>query len=291
MTDEPPAQPHRLAGQRLDARVRRAGRASQRALHRAGRAVPVDRPRLGGPDGRADRRHPVRRPPRRPPCRWSPRRSTGQHGVFLGATIARETTAAAAGDGRRAAPRPVRDAAVLRLQHGRLLRALARASARDGARKLPRDLLRQLVPQGRRRQVPLAGLRREQPRAEVGLRAAATASAGGRRRHRPACRRRRRSTPTASTSPPRTSRELLTVDAEQWRAQLAQLQAHFEEFGDRLPSRLADELRELGERLGRSSARKTPASASNGPQRLLDAVDAAATAWLGSRPKSVRSQR
>ena len=51
-------------------------------------------------------------------------------------------------------------------------------------------------------------------------------------------------------------RELLTVDAEQWRAQLAQLQAHFEEFGDRLPSRLADELRELGERLGRSSARK-----------------------------------
>ena len=50
--------------------------------------------------------------------------------------------------------------------------------------------------------------------------------------------------------------ELLTVDAEQWRAQLAQLQAHFEEFGDRLPSRLADELRELGERLGRSSARK-----------------------------------
>ena len=44
-------------------------------------------------------------------------------------------------------------------------------------------------------------------------------------------------------------RELLTVDAKQWRAQLPQLEAHFEQFGDQLPSRLADQLRALGERL------------------------------------------
>ena len=49
-----------------------------------------------------------------------------EHGVFLGATMSSETTAAAAGEVGDAALRPVRDAAVLRLQHGRLLRALAR---------------------------------------------------------------------------------------------------------------------------------------------------------------------
>ena len=69
----------------------------------------------------------------------------------------------------RGAPRPVRDAAVRRLQHGRLLPALAehgRQAAASGA-KLPADLLRQLVPQGRRRQVRLARLRREHARARV----------------------------------------------------------------------------------------------------------------------------
>ena len=40
-----------------------------------------------------------------------------------------------------------------------------------GGDKMPKHLLRELVPQGRRRQVPVAGLRREQPRPEVGLRA------------------------------------------------------------------------------------------------------------------------
>ncbi len=49
-----------------------------------------------------------------------------QHGVFLGSIMASETTAAAAGAVGQAAARPVRHAAVLRLQHGRLLRPLAR---------------------------------------------------------------------------------------------------------------------------------------------------------------------
>ena len=62
------------------------------------------------------------------------------------------------GHGRRAAPRPVRDAAVLRLQHGRLLGALA-ACRRPPGRGRPEDLPGELVPQGRRRRVPVAGLR------------------------------------------------------------------------------------------------------------------------------------
>ena len=43
--------------------------APERALHDAGGPVPVDLGRLGGPEGRADRRVPVRRPARRASCR------------------------------------------------------------------------------------------------------------------------------------------------------------------------------------------------------------------------------
>ena len=137
MTDGAARARDRLAGQRLDARLRHAGRAPERALHRAGGAVPVDRARVGGPGRRADRRDPVRRPPR-------DRRAARARGVRLGARrvprrdMRSETTAAAAGDGRQAAPRPVRDAAVLRLQHGRLLRPLARDRRRRDAAKLPK---------------------------------------------------------------------------------------------------------------------------------------------------------
>ncbi len=56
---------HRLAGQGLDARQGRPqGGASEFALHRAGQPVPVDRPELGKPAGRADLRLHLRRPPR-----------------------------------------------------------------------------------------------------------------------------------------------------------------------------------------------------------------------------------
>ena len=61
------------------------------------------------------------------------------HGVFLGSIMASETTAAADGRRRQAAARPVRDAALLRLQHGRLLGALARRSGTGWTRRsLPR---------------------------------------------------------------------------------------------------------------------------------------------------------
>ena len=56
------------------------GGASQLALHRAGRAVPGDRPRLAEPGGRADLGHPVRRAAGRAPSRWSTRPSTGSTG-------------------------------------------------------------------------------------------------------------------------------------------------------------------------------------------------------------------
>ncbi len=86
-----------------------------------------------------------------------------EHGVFVGATMASERTAAQDGKIRRDPPRPDGHAALLRLPHGRLLRALAVDRPADG--QSAANLPRQLVPQRRKRQIPLAGLRREPPRA------------------------------------------------------------------------------------------------------------------------------
>lgn len=117
LTDEKAGPPDRLAGRRLDAGVRHPGGAPERPLRRPGRAVPDHRPRVGGPGGCADLGDPVRRTPghRRPAgdrvprlaARCLPRR---QHRL-------REDRRRR-GHRRRAASRPVRDAAVLRLQHG-----------------------------------------------------------------------------------------------------------------------------------------------------------------------------
>ncbi len=86
------------------------------------------------------------------------------HGVYMGA-----------------APRPLRHAALLRLQHGRLLGALVR-DGRQARQQGPEDLLRELVPQDLRRPLAVAWLRREQPRPEVDVR---TRRGQGRRRRDP----------------------------------------------------------------------------------------------------------
>ena len=77
MTPEPP--PHLIDwhGEPWTPGSGTPGRAPERALHRARRAVPVDRARVGGPGGRADLGDPLRRPPRGHACRSSTRRAPG----------------------------------------------------------------------------------------------------------------------------------------------------------------------------------------------------------------------
>ena len=144
-----PAHLRRLAGPRLDS-VRDVARGpSQRPLHRPRAPMPGDRRGVGGSAGRADQRDPLRRPPRH-------RRPARPRGPELGPRhlprldhLEREDGGRER-HGRRAAPRSDGHAALLRIQHGRLLGPLAQHRRAQG-RTAPAHLLRQLVPQGRER--------------------------------------------------------------------------------------------------------------------------------------------
>ena len=64
LTPEPPAHLVDWKGNDWTPASETTGRPPERPLHRAGVAVPVDRTRVGGPEGRADLGDPVRRSPR-----------------------------------------------------------------------------------------------------------------------------------------------------------------------------------------------------------------------------------
>jgi phosphoenolpyruvate carboxykinase (GTP) len=168
MTDEPPGHLTDWKGNGLDAGVGHAGRPPQRPLHRPGRQDPAIAPEWEDPagvpisailfGGRRARW-----------CRWCSESFDWEHGVFLGSIMASETTAAAAGAVGNLRRDPFAMLPFCGYNMGDYFAHWLR-SARPPTGPSCRDLLRQLVPQGRRRQVPVARLRRELPRARVGLR-------------------------------------------------------------------------------------------------------------------------
>jgi phosphoenolpyruvate carboxykinase (GTP) len=170
------------------------------------------------------------------------------HGVLVGASMASETTAAATGAGRRGAPRSDGDEALLRLQLRRLLRALA--ERRQASAKAAEDLPRQLVPQGRRRQVPVAGLRRQPARAQVDHRVSGKASA--------------QETPIGLIPKPDALdlsnlklspgaiEKLLAIDIAGWKEETGRHQQFLDKFGDRMPVALRNQLAQLSANLDKA---------------------------------------
>ena len=244
----PAGQPDRLEGPRLDRGLARARRAPQRALHRARQPMPGRGARMGGPRRRADLRHPVRRPARLGGA-------AGQRGVRLAPRrlpgVERRLGRHGGGgeQGRRAAPRPVRDAALLRLQHGRLLRPLAAGiGAKADPAKLPRIYFVNWFRKDERGKFVWPGFG-ENSRVLKWIaerlegKAEAVDTPIGRLPAKGALDVEGLDLTDAQLD------LLLTVDPVVWKEEAQLIPAHYEKFGERLPQELWDEFDALNERL------------------------------------------
>ena len=274
MTDEPPAHCTDWQGEDWTPEPGHPGRPPQRPLHRPGRPGPGHRPRVGGPRGRAHLGHPLRRPA----GLGGP---AGLPVLRLGSTAC---SSARSWPRRPPPPPPARSATCAATPSpccpfcgynmadyfAHWLRIGAAADPRQAAQ----DLLRQLVPQGRRRQVAVARLRRELAGARVGLRA------GGGRGEAV-------ETPIGYVPAPgaididgldvskEDMDELLRVDRDEWRDEVPLIREHFAQFGDRLPAELTQRRRRPRAPAGLRSAGASTAT-------VLDR--AAHRGWSGARP-------
>ena len=171
--------PDRLARQRLDAGLEDAGRAPERALHRARRASA----RSSRPSGR------IRAACRSRAILFGGRRASvvplvneardWQHGTFLGSIIASEKTAAAAGKIGELRRDPMAMLPFCGYNMADYWSHWLTIGRRAGA-KLPRLFCVNWFRKSDDGRLPVARLRREQPRAEVGVRALRGHRQGGR---------------------------------------------------------------------------------------------------------------
>ncbi len=182
-----------------------------------------------------------------------------EHGVFLGSIMSSETTAAAAGAVGKLRRDPMAMLPFCGYDMAAYFEHWLAVGEREGAR-LPRVFYVNWFRKDESGQLPLARVRREQPRA--GLDLPPLRRRGRRRGHpdRPRARRRARSTPTGSTSRPRTLDSLLEVDPEEWKNELPSIHEHFATFGDRLPQALRDAARRA--RAAARAARRPGSAAS-----------------------------
>ena len=173
-----------------------------------------------------------------------------QHGVFMGATLSAETTAAAKGKVGVVRRDPMAMLPFIGYNAGDYFQHWIDMGKRADAEQAAEDLLRQLVPPRRGQALPVARVRRELARAEVGDRAHRGHGRGARRPRSAACR------PSADLDldgldeDPADDRCRAAVDAEEWRAELPLIEEWFAKIGDSVPTSLRDELAALKQRLG-----------------------------------------
>ena len=183
-----------------------------------------------------------------------------RHGVFLASNVASEGTAAAENKVGELRRDPFAMLPFCGYNMGDYFAHWLKLGAAADAGQAAAHLFRQLVPQGRARQVHLAGLRREQPRAEVDLRAAGGPRRCGGHADRQPAGPRALDVDGLGLSDEQL-RALTTVDRAVWREEASHIPPFYETFGARLPSALWRRVRGPDRAARRGAGRRTGGAA------------------------------